>query len=103
MLTFNSTLYLSYTSTNLHRAHAYQSNLIIKAEEDQELDDNGNLIYACIYIDRGLTSTLQNAEEKIIQTKSIILSDDWKAYAVDKDGNVLFDHKRFNVRKSRCY
>ena len=87
---------LNFTGTNLF----YQSNLIIKSEEDQVIDDNGNLIYACIYIDRGLTSTLQNAEEKIIQTKNIILSDDWKAYAVDKNGNVLFDHKRFNVRRA---
>jgi hypothetical protein len=66
--------------------------------EDTVNENIGYFVY--VEYDQTVNSQLLVANPKTIQTKNLILKDDWQAYSVDENGVEKYQHKRFNVIKS---
>lgn len=65
---------------------------------DTENENIGYFVF--VEYDSTVHAQLANANPKTIQTKNLILKDDWQAYSVDEDGVERYSHKRFNKIKS---
>ena len=66
--------------------------------EDTANENIGYFVY--VEYDQTVHNQLAVANPKTIQTKNLILKDDWQAYSVDGNGVEKYQHKRFNIIKS---
>jgi len=79
----------------------YTSDVIVPTIEDEENTS------PYIYAEQGLLGHLEtynpetltgaNGTPKVIQTKTITLKDNWRAFSLDENGDRLFRHKEFSI------